>query len=169
VPDRCEVSPEVTGSSLVLEPHRAELVPGVIWIYDFTHPLPGAVVVVLDVVSRLWLSTVLSAQESSTQVEVAFTRALTSDGKQHLLDAPLLAELARGSVPDGDELPVLLALSDNGPQMTSHSTKAFLAGARIATHFGRPATPTTKPGSSRSSATSKASTRTWTRSSTPVS
>ena len=25
--------------------------------------------------------------------------------------------------------------------MTSHSTRAFLAGARIATHFGRPGTP----------------------------
>jgi transposase InsO family protein len=44
-------------------------------------------------------------------------------------------------VPDGHELPLLLALSDNGPQMTSKSTKAFLAGARIATRFGRPGTP----------------------------
>jgi putative transposase len=72
---------------------------------------------------------------------VAFTRALSTDGKDHLLDQSLLDELGRGSVPDHDELPVLLALSDNGPQMTSRSTKAFLAGARIATHFGRPATP----------------------------
>jgi len=77
----------------------------------------------------------------STQVEVAFTRALTSDGKAHLLDEQLYAELTHGAVPDHDELPVLLALSDNGPQMTSHSTRAFLAGARIATHFGRPGNP----------------------------
>ena len=83
----------------------------------------------------------VSAEESSTQVEVAFTRALTTEEKDHLLDAQLLDELGRGSVPDHHELPVLLALSDNGPQMTSRSTKAFLAGARIATHFGRPATP----------------------------
>jgi len=95
----------------------------------------------MDVVSRKWLSTVVSAEESSTQVEVAFTRALIADGKDHLLDSDLLDELRSGIVPDGDELPVLLALSDNGPQMTSKSTKAFLAGARIATHFGRPATP----------------------------
>ncbi len=98
-------------------------------------------VAVLDVVSRYWLSPVVSAEESSTQVEVAFTRALCADGKDHLLDGDLLDELRSGIVPDGDELPVLLALSDNGPQMTSKSTKAFLAGARIATHFGRPATP----------------------------
>jgi putative transposase len=124
-------------------PDWAELVPGVIWIYDFTHftAAKRCAVAVLDVVSRYWLSTVVSAEESSTQVEVAFTRALCADGKDHLLDGDLLDELRCGVVPDGDELPVLLALSDNGPQMTSKSTKAFLAGARIATHFGRPGTP----------------------------
>jgi putative transposase len=124
-------------------PDWAELVPGVIWIYDFTHftAAKRCAVAVLDVVSRKWLSTVVSAEESSTQVEVAFTRALCADGKDHLLDGDLLDELRTGVVPDADELPVLLALSDNGPQMTSKSTKAFLAGARIATHFGRPATP----------------------------
>jgi len=124
-------------------PDWAELVPGVIYIYDFTH-CPAAkrcAVAVMDVVSRKWLSTVVSAEESSTQVEVAFTRALIADGKDHLLEADLLDELRSGVVPDGHELPVLLALSDNGPQMTSKSTKAFLAGARIATHFGRPGTP----------------------------
>jgi transposase InsO family protein len=124
-------------------PDWAELVPGVIWIYDFTHfaAAKRCAVAVLDVVSRYWLSTVVSAEESSTQVEVAFTRALIADGKDHLLEAGLLDELRSGVVPDADELPVLLALSDNGPQMTSKSTKAFMAGARIARHFGRPGTP----------------------------
>jgi putative transposase len=124
-------------------PQWAELVPGVIWIYDFTHfaAAKRCAVAVMDVVSRKWLSTVVSAEESSTQIEVAFTRALIADGKDHLLEQSLLDELRCGTVPDGDELPVLLALSDNGPQMTSTSTKAFLAGARIATHFGRPGTP----------------------------
>jgi putative transposase len=125
-------------------PDWAELVPGVIWIYDFTHfrASKWCAVAVLDVVSRYWLSTVVSAEETSTQVEVAFTRALLADGKGHLLEDPtLLAELAGGVVPDRDELPVLLALSDNGPQMTSKTTKAFMAGARIACHFGRPGTP----------------------------
>jgi hypothetical protein len=88
-------------------------------------------------------------------VQVAFTRALIADGKDHLLDGDLLDELSTGVVPDADELPVLLALSDNGPQMTSRSTKAFLAGARIATHFGRPGTrrcsPTLRCSSARSS------------------
>ncbi len=125
-------------------PDWANLVPGVIWIYDFTHFRASrwCAVAVLDVVSRYWLSTVVSAEETSTQVEVAFTRALCADGKDHLLEDPtLLAELASGTVPDRDELPVLLALSDNGPQMTSAATATFMAGARIAQHFGRPGTP----------------------------
>jgi transposase InsO family protein len=126
-------------------PEWAELVPGVIFIYDFTHfaGLPGwCAIAVVDVVSRKWLSTVISAEETSTQVEVAFTRALVEDGKEYLLDAALLDELAHGVVPDNDErLPVLLAVSDNGPQMTSKATAVFMAGARIAQHFGRPGTP----------------------------
>jgi len=125
-------------------PDWAELVPGVIWIYDFTHFRASrrCAVAVLDVVSRLWLSTVVSAEESSTQVEVAFTDALITDGKAHLLDAQLLEELHAGVVPDNDErLPVPLAISDNGPQMTSKATARFMAGARIAQHFGRPSTP----------------------------
>lgn len=125
-------------------PQWAELVPGVILIYDFTHfrASKRCAVAVLDVVSRLWLSTCVSAEESSTQVEVAFTDALIADGKGHLLEEPLLAELAAGVVPDNDDrVPVLLALSDNGPQMTSAATSVFMAGARIAQQFGRPATP----------------------------
>jgi hypothetical protein len=75
-------------------------------------------------------------------VEVAFTRAPVADGKEHLLDEALLDELAHGVVPDNDErVPVLLAVSDNGPQMTSKATAVFMAGARIAQHFGRPGTP----------------------------
>lgn len=124
-------------------PDWAELVPGVIYIYDFTHfPRSKAcAVAVMDVVSRYWLATVVSAEESSTQVEVAFTRALIADGKDHLLDDLLLAELASGVIPDHDELPVLLAISDNGPQMTSKATASFMASVRIGQHFGRPGTP----------------------------
>jgi putative transposase len=126
-------------------PAWAELIPGVIFIYDFTHfrASKRCAVAVLDVVSRYWLSTCVSAEESSTQVEVAFTDALIADGKAHLLeDEQLLDELHAGVVPDNDErIPVLLAISDNGPQMTSKATAVFMAGARIAQHFGRPSTP----------------------------
>jgi transposase InsO family protein len=134
-------------------PEWVELVPGVVWIYDFTHFTAAGrcAVAVMDVISRYWLSTVVSAEESSTQVELAFTRALLADGKDHLLEASLLGELASGAIPDPDEvagLPVLLALSDNGPQMTSKATAAFMAGARIARHFGPPRHPQ-RPGLDR--------------------
>jgi putative transposase len=38
--------------------------------------------------------------------------------------------------------PILLAVSDNGPQMRSGSTREFMAMCAIAQHFGRPHTPT---------------------------
>jgi transposase InsO family protein len=110
------------------------------------------VVAVLDMVSRKWLATVCSAEETSTQVEVAFTTALDAE---HLLDdidarasAALRQALASGdrdaveAVIDDGQLPLLLAVSDNGPQMRSHTTREFLAGVHIAQHFGRPHTPT---------------------------
>ena len=56
---------------------------------------------------------------------------------------------ASTSTVDEEARPILLAVSDNGPQMTSGSTREFLALCAIAQHFGRPGTPRTRPGSSR--------------------
>lgn len=127
-------------------PEWAELVPGVIYIYDFTHfrGLPTwCAIAVVDVVSRYWLSTVFAPEETWVQVETAFIAALEADGKGWLLeDAAIAAELASGDIPDDDErVPMLLAVSDNGPQMRSNKTAQFMAIARIAQHFGRPGTP----------------------------
>jgi putative transposase len=79
------------------------------------------------------------------QVETAFIAALEADGKGWLLEDDTLAEqLASGQIPDNDDrVPVLLAVSDNGPQMTSSKTASFMAIARIAQHFGRPRAPRT--------------------------
>ena len=38
-------------------------------------------------------------------------------------------------------MPLLLAISDNGPQMRSYSTREFMAGVAIAQQFGRPLNP----------------------------
>lgn len=127
-------------------PKWAELTPGVIFIYDFTHfrGLRGwCAIAVLDVVSRYWLSTVVSPEETWLQIETAFIAALEADGKGWLLEDAVLAEqLASGELPDQDErVPMLLAVSDNGPQMRSNKTAQFMAIARIAQHFGRPGTP----------------------------
>ena len=138
-------------------PDWAELVPGVVWVYDFTHfsGLPGwSAIAVVDVVSKYCLALNLSPEETSIQVENAFLDALTVDGKTWLLnDDAFAAELAEGRIPDPDydhitspdeaqaSVPVLLAVSDNGPQMTSSATAKFMAAARIGQHFGRPGTP----------------------------
>ena len=39
-------------------------------------------------------------------------------------------------------MPVLIAMSDNGPQMRSHTTREFMAACAIMQRFGRPGTPT---------------------------
>lgn len=126
-------------------PDWVELVPGQIYIYDFTHfkRLRGwCAIAVIDVVSKFWYSTVLSPEETWVQVETAFIAALEADGKSWLLDEGLRADLDTGIIPDDDDrVPVLLAVSDNGPQMTSSNTKRFMAMARIVQHFGRPGTP----------------------------
>lgn len=128
--------------------------PNHIWAYDFSHFTRArrAAVAVLDMVSRKWLATVVTAEESSTQVEVAFTHALRCEGLLETADTwgsqQLRAALASGDadalerLTTNGELPLLLAVSDNGPQMRSYSTREFMAGVAIAQQFGRPATPT---------------------------
>jgi hypothetical protein len=53
------------------------------------------------------------------------------------------------SLTEGGIVPLLLAISDNGPQMRSHSTREFLAGIAIAQQFGRPHTPEDQASESR--------------------
>jgi len=77
---------------------------------------------------------------------LAWTLGGPSDWRQtrYAVLASLLGRadrLADPADPDPDQ-PVLLAVSDNGAQMTSGSTREFMALHAIATHFGRPGVPT---------------------------
>lgn len=95
---------------------------------------------VMDLVTRKWLTTVVSAEQTSTQIQVAFLEALDAEGLMERIDAR-----ADGTVDlsvDDPSRPILLAVSDNGPQMRSGSTQEFMALCAIAQHFGRPGTPT---------------------------
>ena len=116
-----------------------------IWIYDITHfPRAGRVAyAIVDVVTRKWLATLVTAEETATQVEVVFTDALDSEGLWPAVEARQ-AEWARhgDDSSDGDQEPILLAMSDNGPQMRAGTTREFLAMCSIAARFGRPGTPT---------------------------
>ena len=100
-----------------------------------------------DLVSRRWITTVVSSEDTHTQVQYAFEQALEAEG---LLEAALerADALGRNLGLDGeDELtPILLAVSDNGSQMISVNTRKFMAMFAIAQHFGRPSTPTEYPG-----------------------
>jgi transposase InsO family protein len=100
-----------------------------------------AVLIIEDLVSRKWLTEVVSVEETSTQVELAFTAALDAEGLLEAVDARQDTGLVSIDV-DDQTRPILLAVSDNGPQMTSGSTREFLALCAIAQHFGRPGTPT---------------------------
>jgi transposase InsO family protein len=92
---------------------------------------------IIDLISRKWIATLLSAEETSTQTKVLFLDALQAEG---LIDE---VEARQASVDADDErIPILLAVSDNGSPMTSESTRAFMALCSIAQHFGRPGTPT---------------------------
>ena len=117
---------------LVWEPNR-------IWIWDVTHFSRSrrCVFAVIDMVSRYWIATLVSPEETSTQVRVVFDQALVDQGLDELLTDDRL-DLDT----DDPARPILLAVSDNGPAMTSVDTRAYMAMMAIAQHHGRPHTPT---------------------------
>ena len=70
-------------------PDWVDYKPNSIWIYDTTHFTAAgmAVLIIEDLVSRKWLATVVSVEETSTQVEVGFTDALDREGLLELVEA----------------------------------------------------------------------------------
>jgi transposase InsO family protein len=107
-----------------------------IWIWDATHFTAAKRVAyaIVDVVTRYWIGFLLSSEQTSTQAQLLFARALED---QDLLDADGLPP----NVED-DGLPILIAWSDNGAEMTALDTQKFMALMAITQHHGRPGTPT---------------------------
>jgi transposase InsO family protein len=134
-------------------PDWLEWKPNRVWACDFTHWTRArrASIAILDVVSRKWLATLTSAEETSTQVEACFLAALEAENlleaADQLATAALREAIASGetdkvqAIAGDGQIPLLLTISDNGPQMRSVSTREFLAGVAIAQQFGRPHTP----------------------------
>jgi putative transposase len=123
-------------------PAWVEYRPNQVWDWDVTHfgrcrraPCCFGIV---DLVSRKWIATLLSAEESTTQARVLFLDALEAGVEERLLRPEALVALDL----DDERVPVLLAVSDNGAAMTAHSTREFMALCSIAQHFGRPGVPT---------------------------
>jgi transposase InsO family protein len=106
-----------------------------IWIWDATHfsRCKRVAYAILDVVTRYWIGYLLSTEQTSTQAQLLFARALE---EQDLLGADGLP------VEHDSEGPILVAWSDNGAEMTAIDTRQFMALMTIAQHHGRPGTPT---------------------------
>lgn len=120
-------------------PDWVEYRPNQVWGWDGTH-FPRAkriALAIIDLVSRKWIATLVTAEESSTQVQVVFDAALEAEGFAGEIERRALAP-----VEEDAQLPLLLAVSDNGPQMTSGSTAEYMALCAIVQHFGRPGVPT---------------------------
>ena len=106
-----------------------------IWIWDATHFTRAKRVAyaIVDVVTRYWIGYLLTTEQTSTQAQLLFARALED---QDLLDSDGLPPAAE------DGLPILVAWSDNGTEMTATDTSQFMALMAITQHHGRPGTPT---------------------------
>jgi transposase InsO family protein len=123
-------------------PEWVEYRPNQVWGWDVTHfsacrRAPNCFAII-DLVSRKWITTLLSPEETAVQTKAVFLRALELEELiEHVED-----RLDTGEVPHPDELPILLAVSDNGPPMSADTTRAFMALCSIAQHFGRPGVPT---------------------------
>ena len=106
-----------------------------IWIWDATHFTRARRVAyaIVDVVTRYWIGFLLTSEQTSTQAQLLFAQALED---QQLLGPDGLPPAAQ------DGLPILVAWSDNGAEMTATDTRQFMALMAIAQHHGRPGTPT---------------------------
>ena len=96
-------------------PDWAEYRPNSIWIYDTTHftACAMAVLIIEDLVSRKWITEIVSSEETSTQVELAFTAALELEGLLQHIDTRHADGRVDLSIED-ERRPILLAVSDNG-------------------------------------------------------
>ncbi len=107
-----------------------------IWIWDATHftRCKRVAYAIVDVVTRYWIGYLLTTEQTHTQVQLLFARALEDQG---LLGPD-------GLPPDHapEDPPILVAWSDNGSEMKAIDTRQFMALMAIAQHHGRPGTPT---------------------------
>ena len=91
---------------------------------------------IVDLVSRKWIATTVNPEATSTQVKIIFTNALDAEG---LLTGQIRERLANldETIPelDDDQIPLVLAVSDNGTEMKSRETRKFMAVVVVEQHF----------------------------------
>ncbi|MDQ3708358.1 MAG: integrase core domain-containing protein [Actinomycetota bacterium] len=131
-------------------PRPAPLLPAVpwernrIWIWDASHFTRAHRVAyaIVDVVTRYWIGYLLTSEMTSTQVQLLFAAALEDQGLVDPASGVLRGSDGRPLERAQDSGPILVAWSDNGPEMTAADTRQFMALMAIAQHHGRPGTPT---------------------------
>jgi putative transposase len=89
-------------------------------------------------VSRKWICEVVSAGETSTQVQLALTHALQREGLWERVEAAWTGWRDR---PRPGAAGAVGGQRNNGPQMASGPAREFMVLCAIAQHFGRPHTP----------------------------
>jgi len=126
-------------------PDWCERRPNQLWCWDASQFQRCAsaehAYAIVDVVSRKWTAVRLAASPDSVAARVLFARGLDDEG---LLTDDIAARLADpgAELPDDDDVPLLLAISDNGTEMCAKDTRRFMALCSIAQRLGRPSTPT---------------------------
>lgn len=128
-------------------PQWCEWRPNQLWCWDGTQfprcPTAKHAYAIVDAASRKWIATHLTPSPDSVAARVLFARALDGEG---LPGDDLAARLADPDAePPDDDIALLLAISDNGPEMRAGDTAAFMALCSTAQRFGRPSTPTDHP------------------------
>ena len=102
--------------------------PNRIWGWDVT-PFARArrcAFAIIDMVSCKWIDTLVSVEETSTQVKVIFEQALTKEGLVDLI-TPERLELAA----DDPRRPILLAVSDIQDESDLKSSLSSAGGVRL--------------------------------------
>ena len=107
-----------------------------IWIWDCLHFTRSKRVAyaIVDVVTRYWIGHLLTSEQTSTQAQLLFARALE--------DQDLLGPEGLPPERGPEDPPILVAWSNDGSEMTAIDTRQFMALMTIAQHHGRPGTPT---------------------------
>ena len=128
-------------------PEWAEWKPNQLWCWDMSQfercVASKYAYGIIDLVSRLWIATILTPEPTGTAVRVLFTKALEAEGLLSDELAGRLADLDDQAIGDDDpDVPLLVAVSDNGTEMRCRETRKFMAVCSIVQHFGRRSTPT---------------------------
>ena len=113
-----------------------------IWCWDVTHfeypRAKRAAFAIVDVVSRRWIDTLVSIERDlHPGPSQTSTERWRTEGLAELITPERVEQFAKDPT-----RPILLACSDNGPQMTSTATRDLFAALAVAQRHRRPRTPT---------------------------